>query len=245
LTINTNKGLAAMNTAQELGLTKLTVKLFEPMYVDFDRQLSNALLRRDAFLDRMIAHEIPYLHEDLQGKSLSNEANRYISHCLKGLGGKKTLPLKTVSISVRHETAESLRSVVREHNLVRDAFLNRLIALLRSSENLLDALGLPSRIRWNRIDNTEDPTISPLRNIADTLNDPLFYLRAACEKQYGCGLYLLEFPVELMGFSCYLDDDRVPGTTSYSERIKETSILFGELDSFESNLTSTKANKEA
>lgn len=78
-----------MNTAQELGLTKLTVKLFEPMYVDFDRQLSNALLRRDAFLDRMIAHEIPYLHEDLQGKSLSNEANRYISHCLKGLGGKK------------------------------------------------------------------------------------------------------------------------------------------------------------
>jgi hypothetical protein len=38
------------------------------MYADFDRQLSDALLRRDAFLDSIVSQEIPHLREDLRGK---------------------------------------------------------------------------------------------------------------------------------------------------------------------------------
>ena len=80
-----------MDTAKNRGHTKLTAKLFEPMYKRFDSQLSSALLRRDAFLDRMIWQEIPHIREDLKGKKLSTNANRYISHSLKGLGGKETI----------------------------------------------------------------------------------------------------------------------------------------------------------
>lgn len=230
-----------MATAQDRGLTKLTTKLFAPMYADFDRQLSDALLRRDAFLDRMVWQEIPHLREDLKGKRLSIEANRYISHRLKSLGGKKAPPLRQVSIAVRHETAEALRAVVKDHNLVRDAFLNRLIALLRSSGSLLKALGLPNRVRWNRSDGTEEMPTSPLRAIEETLWDPFYYLRSACEAHYRCGLYLLEFPVEYMGLYCYLDDDQVPGTQAYKEQAK-ASEAFNRLllTDFEANLTPSK-----
>lgn len=224
-----------MATTTDRGLTKLTAKLYDPMYAVFDRRISDALIRRDAFLDLMIAQEIPHLREDLEGKQLSSAANRHISHSLKRLG------LKQVSIAVRHETAETLRAVVEEHNLVRDAFLNRLIALLRASDPLLKALGLPNRVRGGRRDGTEDMPTSPLRSIEETLSDPLHYLRAACQERYGCGLHLLEFPREYMGFSCYLGDDQVPSTQAYKEREekdREEALLLAEL--FEADLSPIK-----
>jgi hypothetical protein len=226
-----------MTSTEDRGLTKLTAKLYAPMYADFDRQLSNALLRRDAFLDRVIWQEIPYLREDLMGKRLSVEANRHISAQLKSLGGKSAPPLKQVSIAVRHETAEALRAVVEEHNLVRDAFLNRLLALLRSSDKLLEALGLPSRVTWNRRDGTEDASTSPLRSIEETLSDPFHYLRSACHSRYGYGLHMLEFPVEFMGLYCFMDDDQVPGTLAYKTRSSADPALLTLLDDLESNLT--------
>lgn len=229
-----------MTTSTERGLTKLTAKLYAPMYADFERQVSDALLRRDAFLDRMIQQEIPYLREDLKGKKLSPEANRYISRSLKGLGGRDTPELRQVSIAVKHETADALRAVVEEHNLVRDAFLNRLIALLRSSDKLLDSLGLPKKISSFRRDGTEDMPTSPMRTIREVLDDPFFYLRHECEMQHGHGLNLLEFPEQLHGLCCYLPDDRVSGTQAHEERRRreeENLNLAYLLDDLESNLT--------
>ena len=226
-----------MDTAQDQGLTKLTAKLFAPMYKDFDRQLLKALLRRDAFLDRMIWQEIPHIREDLKGKKLSTDANRYISHSLKSLGGKEADPLKQVSIAVRHKTAEALNNVVKDHNLVRDAVLNRLITLLRSSDKLLTALDLPKRVRSGRNDGTEDMPTSPLRAIEETLHDPLYYLRAACKEHYGCGLHLLDFPSQFVGLSCYLDDEQVPTTSAYKKRQEDDQLLLAALDDFEANLT--------
>lgn len=226
-----------MANSTEQTLTKITAKLFEPMYLDFDRQLSDALMRRDAFLDRMISQEIPYLRDDLRGKQLSPEANRFISGELKRLGGSDAGPLRQVSISVRHETAKELRAVVEEHNLVRDAFLNRLIALLRASDKLLGALGLPKRVRWGRADGTEDMPTSPMRVIDETLGDPFYYLRAACEERHGCGLHLLEFPPQLLGLYCYLDDDRVPGTPGYLDGKEVSKQLLANLEDFEASLT--------
>jgi len=200
----------------------------------------SVLLRRDAFLDKVIAQEIPHLREDLKGKRLSDAANRYISHSLKRLGGNKAGGLLQVSIAVKHETANALRSVVEEHNLVRDAFLNRLIVLLRSSDMFLKALDLPTRIQWNRRDGTEDMPMSPLRTIEETLWDPFYYLRAACQTSHGCGLHLLQFPQQLVALSCYLDDEQVPGTQAYRERDEEDRLLLEGLADFEANFTPIK-----
>lgn len=231
-----------MATAEERGLTKLTAKLYEPMYIDFDRRLSDALLRRDAFLDRMIEQEITHLHEDLDGKRLSNEANRYISRRLKATGGERGR-LRQVSIAVKPTTADALREAVEEHNLVRDAFLNRLIVFLRSSDDVLKALGLNTRVRAGRADGSEDMPTSPLRVIEETLADPLYYLRAQCHERYECGLHLLRFPEQLTGFSCYLSDDEVPSTLAFKERQKKDEKLLAELGFLEANLTQVAARE--
>ena len=220
-------------------LTKLTVKFFAPMYADFDRQMADALLRRDAFLDRVIANEIQNVRADLNGLRLSPKANHYIAGRLKAMGGRNAPPLKQVSIAVRPSTSEALRTLTEEHNLVRDALINWIVVLLRSSDKLLDWLELPKRVnRWTS-GGTDDMPTSPVRAIEETQWDPFYYLRAACIERHGCGLYALPLPEQLHGMACYLPDDLVPRTTAFDARkakeAEESSLLLG-MDDFESSL---------
>lgn len=105
-------------------MTKITARLFRPMYEDFDRQMASALLRRDAFLDRVLACEIDHISEDLKGLRQSDAARHYVSGLLKLLGGKRAPALKQVSISVRQTTADALTSVAAAHNISRDSLIN-------------------------------------------------------------------------------------------------------------------------
>lgn len=198
-------------------LTKVTAKIFDPVFVEFDRQMTRSMLKRDAFLDRVISVEIPHLREDLKGKRLSPRAKKYISGCLKSMGGSRTAELRPVNVSLTHATAQALREVVFELNLQRDAFLNWLIVLLRSSDQLLDRLDLPLTIKSSYGGCLLDtPPISPLRAIEDIQADPLYYLRTACEETHGHGLYRFELPEAWHGFACYLPDSDIPGTAEYA-----------------------------
>lgn len=73
---------------------------------------------------------------------LASDLNRSVGQesagKLTNIGKKGDSASKQVSITVESATAEALRAVSEKHSLVRDAFLNRLIALLRSSDTLLD-----------------------------------------------------------------------------------------------------------
>lgn len=225
---------------QQARATAITVRLFEPMYVDFDRQLSGLLIKRDAFIDRMISVEIPHARSDLEGKELSPVAKRYIAGRLKNLGKGDHPPLKQVCISVRPETADALDRLVKDHNLVRDAFLNRLIMLLRSSDALLEALDLPKRINGFSHTGTQDMPTSPMKAIEEIQWDPLYYLRNACMKKHDCGLYDLPLPEHLDAFSCFLPDEEVPRTLAHAQRLQEEeewAALLIDLENFESGLS--------
>jgi hypothetical protein len=194
--------------------TKITALLYAPVYKQFTQQLMSLPLKRDAFIELMIERELPHLREDLAGKVNSGKAKRYISGCLKRMGGGKVGELKPLSIAVQKTTAQALRDLAQEHNFPRDAFINRLIALLRSTDDMLKDLDLPRTVRGVR--GTEDMPISPMEAFEATLYDPLYYLRTACRQRYGCGLHLLDMPWQ--GFACYLPDDEVPGTEAYIEQ---------------------------
>lgn len=211
-------------------MTKLTARLFAPMYEDFDRQMSAAFLRRDAFLDQVFAREIPHIREDLAGKRQSNEANHYVAGLLKSLGGKNAPPLKQVSITVRQTTADALRAVAEDHNIVRDSLINWIIVLLRSNDTILRDLDLPTRIMNARHELTLDMPTSPLKVIEETQLDPFYYLRAASHDRNKVGLYAMELPLRFWAFSCYLDDEWVPKTAAYVKRETEMKCLLDEMD---------------
>jgi len=197
--------------------TKITVKLFQPMYEKFSRQLAAMPLLKDAFIEEMILSELRYLEQDLSGKVNSEAARRYIAGSLKRMGPKDK-ELEPVSVKVAMSTAATLRRVVEQHNLCRDAFVNFLFACLRGEDGFLKYLGFSTRvgkIGWQS--GVEDMPTSPLKAIEVSLSDPLYYMRSECQDLYSCGLYALELPPQMHGFACHLPDHLVPGTAEHAE----------------------------
>lgn len=217
-------------------LTKLTAKVFPPVLWAFDRQMSDALLRRDAFLDRVIAQEIPNVRADLAGLRNSDKAKRHISRCLNMMGGAGTPKLQQVSIAVLSSTANALRDLVEQHNLCRDALVNWIIVMLRSTDSLLKVLELPKTVSWRWSSGLEDAPTSPMKMIEAVQWDAFYYLREACQQRHGCGLYNLPLGQSLRGFQCYLDDEWVPTTDGFKAREARDAEMFGGLVDFEDRL---------
>jgi hypothetical protein len=195
--------------------TKISARILAPMMVNLEKQLSQAFLKRDAFLDHVLFTEVDHIRRDLEGKKMSFKANRHIANRLNRMDKRDLRPM---SIKVRKSTAEALRSVVDDHNLVRDALINRVLMLLRASDRVLKYLELPPYVNSRNIKGVEDMPCGPLRIITETMWDPFYYMRAACEETHECGLYDLPLPKELWGFSCYLSDEDVPNTGAYKRK---------------------------
>jgi hypothetical protein len=225
-----------------MNYTKMTVKIYEPLLDSFDKQLVGLCLKRDAFLNQMIKVETPHLKRELEGRRLSAQARRYIAGSLKRLG------TKSVNVVVDTETATALKDVVQATNIVRDAFVNRLLMFLRSSDALLKRYRLPQQINWEEFKIWyEDMPTSPLKAMEAVFSDPLYYLRLAVRERHGTGLYLLTLPETFVGFSCYLDDASVPGTQEYTDldAILRLELDRVERDAFATNSATPAAMKEA
>jgi len=196
-------------------LTKITVRVYEPLFKGFQRYFQGgvrpSVLKRDAVMDWVISGEIDHIHRDLEGKRLSSKARRFIS------GRIKKAPTVQASFALRKSTADALNAVVAEHNLVRDSLIGWMIAMLSASPSLLEALNLPksekdiSRLRTA----TQGPSLTAMDAIQDALCDPFYYLRQACEEWHGVGLYALELPANFTIVTCFLPDERVPGTKAH------------------------------
>ncbi|MCV0441275.1 MAG: hypothetical protein K5880_21995 [Hydrogenophaga sp.] len=165
----------------------------------------------------MLCCEMEHLREDLAGKRNSDQAKAYISQALRRLGGARTLAIKPRSFKISKGTADALREIEHEHNLVRDALVNRLIVLMRGRRGLLRALDLPDAVRWSS-DYGSTLHVGPLPNLLEVLSDPLYNLRVECQRVHGCGLHALDLPPELVGLSLYLEDEDVPGTDASALR---------------------------
>lgn len=212
--------LAASRGSSAEPLTKITAKFFKPLWDDFDARVNSALLRRDAFLDRMLAVEVKHLDADLSRKPLqSTRAKKYVSDKLRAMKGSDGKYAQVqVSIVLRVETAHKLKEVCDRHRVNRDAFLNRLVAFLRASEKFLQALDLPATVNKTLRMGAQDMSTGPLAAIEEVLADPLHYLRSACEEWYGCGIYDLPLGEKLLGLECYISDEDLPGSKAHQEK---------------------------
>lgn len=198
---------------------RITVKVHGAIWDKFVKQTEALFLKREAFLNRMIRSEMPFLTKEMAGKQLSQEAKRYISRKFNEL---QPVP---VNIMIDEDVAVALDQVVSETNLVRDGFINRLLVWLRSEDELLSYFNIPCTLD-DRKEINGMPT-SPLKAMEAVRDDPFVYIRE--ELKYGeQGLYTVTFPDAWVGFSCYLADEDVPGTAAYREREQTVSELIGE-----------------
>ena len=168
------------------------------LWAAFKAQTDGLFLSRAPFLDYMVANELPHLRTELDGLNLSLRAKRYIAGAMKKQG-----PI-SVNIEVRPETAEALREAAQAHNLVRDAFMARLLIFLRSTDAFLKYLEVP-RIATSRGTNAslEEMPASPLKAMEAVRDDPLFYVRFHVEAVHD-GWHLQGAAASPAGLGCLL-----------------------------------------
>jgi hypothetical protein len=187
--------------------TPISFRVPETLWERFTAQTSALFLSYGPFLDHMLTVELPHLQKDLQGKRLSLRAKRYVSGELKRVVPEKP----NVNFSVRRETAELLRHITSEHNIVRDAFFCRLLVLLRSTDAVLKYLDVPRHATDRGLSaGLEEMPSSPLGAMEAVRDDPLFYIREHIQDAQGLGLYLVGLPASYL--HCYVEDEFVPGT---------------------------------
>jgi hypothetical protein len=204
---------------------KITVKIQTGLLKNFERDMRDRFLKRDAFLNQIVNVEVGYLLAELKDKKMSPFAKRYVAGCLKRMG---TTP---VNIVIDREVADRLDEAVENSNMVRDSFFNYLLICLRSTDNFLKYFELPEYCNSSTFNAVLPPiSVSPLRVLSEVMCDPFLYLRQAVQERYEEGLYTMYLPEQFHGFSCYLPDIHVPGTEANIDWMAEMDEVLSGLD---------------
>ena len=221
---------------------KISVRIWEPLVKQFDLAIRDSCLRRDAYLDKVLEVELPYLDAEV---CLPNSpvAHTYIAAKLDAL------ERKLVSLTLREDLIAQVNAICERKRIVRDAFFNRLFMLLTAKSGVIDRLMFAGDDEWRTEVWSErrndgpffDNCFSPLRGVID----PLWAIRTGLEDDkeqleevpnpVGDGtirvdrnafhggirppmrVYTVTWgqqfkDVDLSGFNCYMADWEVPGT---------------------------------
>lgn len=231
-----------MATKQPKTPPKISVRIWEPLVKQFDSAIRDSCLRRDAYLDAVLAVEVPRLDAEV---SLPNSliAQTFIAARLDAL------ERKLVSFTLKPELIERLNAICERKRIVRDAFFNRLYMLLTAKAGVIDRLMFAGDDEWRTEVWSERRNDGPFfQNCFHPLRgeiDPLWAIRTGREDARK-GLEAVTNPsgegtiqvergpfhdgirppslvytvswndqfknVDLTGFNCYLPDWEVPGT---------------------------------
>lgn len=114
-------------------MKKILVKIEVTLLKILKEELDNALLKRDAFLDNAIRHEVEALNKEITEPN-SERAYKYI---LKALSEND---LKAVNLNLSYDTVEILDAACKKYNIPRDAFINRLVLLITAGQKVIDII---------------------------------------------------------------------------------------------------------
>lgn len=200
-------------------LTKLSFKVYPPMWAKTSNSLKDLCLNRDAYLSKLILHETEELKLELTDRKIqSKKAKHYLSKELARLSEDQGYPLQQISIQIPKTTAKALKAVVDGHNLYRDGFFNRMCVFLNGSKSISSYFELPSQIS-SRTDT------NPFLAMEDTQVHPFYYYREHLQSTREEGIYTVPFPESIIGLSCYTTDDVVPDTQSFKNLQKHLKVL--------------------
>jgi len=112
---------------------KITVQIWRPVIDRLNKKIEAACLRRDAYLNRVLEVELPWLDSEVSIAN-SERAQKFLAEQLD------TLDRKIVSLALRPDLVEKLNEICRRKRIGRDTFFNRLFLLLAAQPKLIDRI---------------------------------------------------------------------------------------------------------
>jgi hypothetical protein len=123
------------------GDQKISVKIWRPLIARLNDKVMTACLRRDLYLARVLAHELPLLDQEISVAN-SAAAEQFVDERLD------EMDRQLVSLALPPALTAQLKDICARRRIVRDAFFNRMFLLLAARPRALDALLFPDNPDW-------------------------------------------------------------------------------------------------
>lgn len=222
---------------------QLISRIWRPLFERFNRQVEDACLRRDAYLDRVLSFEAAALLQELPSPN-SPEARAYLQSQLDQLD---RVP---VNFSLSASTVEAINRACKERNVIRDCLMNRVIFLLVADANTYQrvlSVEMDKMIPEILESQGREAIYAPvwdggLRAIAEIVNGDAFYAlrsviahcREECatwiEPLHACRIIPEMFskrPQGVLALNCYWADECIPGSAAKQRAIERLEELLG------------------
>ena len=217
----------------EQTLRKISIRIWQPALDRFNERVNSACLRRDAYLGKVLEHELDRLEIASEFAHANSEAARqFIATRLDAL------PRKLVTLTLPEPLVQRLDEICARHRLVRDSFFNRLFFLLAARQSHLTHLFFDDDTGWlHQVMERTDFSASAVADLLEPIpefRDPFFAIRATRdlpEYQGPDPIYIAPITaatfsgIDLSGLNVYLDDDHVPGTARHGATISLDDLL--------------------
>ena len=216
------------------GKQKIATRIWIPLLDKFEQRINSACLRRDAYLTKVLEHELEHLETAARfcGDSNSEAARQFIATRLDAL------PRKLVTLTLPAALVQRLDDICERKRIVRDSFFNRLFFLLAADREHRTRLFFEGDWTWLQalLEHT-DFSSSAAGEFLDAIpdfRDPFLAIRATCVLPCYEGpdpIYIAPITpdtfvgVDLSGLNVYLDDDHVPGIGTRTATISLDDLL--------------------
>ncbi len=215
---------------------KISVRIWTPLLERFNQSLDAACLRRDAWLAKVLEHELPQIDAEIPTPN-SQAARHFIATRLDAL------PRKLVTLTLPEELVRQLDELCETKCIVRDSFFNRLFFLLVADFKVQTRLFFDGDDSWfPRLLERTEVSSSAARDLLDPIpgfRDPFLVIREGqailrddLMKEFGTAeradewlrerhiysspITATTFPkIDLSGLNVYLSDVDVPGTAEH------------------------------
>lgn len=215
---------------------KTSIRIWQPVLDRFNERINAACLRRDAWLTKVLDHELPHLEAEIRNPN-SEAAQRFIASRLDAL------PRKLVTLTLPDELVRTLDDICQRKRIVRDSLFNRLFFLLVADFRLKTRLFFDGDNSWfPRLlerTNVSSSAAGDLLDAVPEFRDPFLAIREGQRvlrdeliKEFGtperadewfderriytAPITETTFPkIDLSGLNVYLSDLNVPGTAEH------------------------------
>jgi hypothetical protein len=225
---------------------QLLTRIWDRSEARLSELIEKAALRRDTYLDRVLAHEADMLLREVP-KPNSPLAHRFLQRKMR------ELPAKKVNLTLSQSTVHRIDQACKDRNIPRDCFINRVILMLVAPSSFYERmLGFDPSVRIGEVLDSETreeffgenwPT--SLYGVAYVVNDDPFrgirFLIDEHNRRPNCDVSVDPFlrvciipeffnrnpadgvpPMEaLYALNCWLRDSSIPGSRAAKKALDD------------------------
>lgn len=158
-----------MANTRKPGKKRIMVQLWGAIAKAVEREFRSLHIKRDSYLNELLETEITNLENEVTFPNLDEVRDR--------IQGRRLPDRKKVTLELDEVVVEHIDRVLKEKNIPRDSFINRVLFFLVAKESHLRYLGIG-------YDSSSQATAKPLADASGFLSDPFFHIRCCNENKF-------------------------------------------------------------